>query len=192
MTQEVSVQTSNFGAEAVRGPVVINTVSKSGTSSYHGEGYLYVRNDILNANDWQSNHAGNPGAAHITTTRAETSAVPSPSPRRRCSAGSATSASSRTPATPTAFSPSSPLPICSPVTSLTRRPIWPSAADLDGKGDQRLQRSNRDSSSGWNRHRTGLSSCRHHPARVPRSRRKGTLQLLAQRQRRPDHHPRRL
>ena len=65
MTQEVSVQTSNFGAEAVRGPVVINTVSKSGTSSYHGEGYLYVRNDILNANDWQSNHAGTPrGSAH--------------------------------------------------------------------------------------------------------------------------------
>jgi hypothetical protein len=65
MTQEVSVQTSNFGADAPFGPVVINTISKSGTANYHGEGYLYARNDVLNANDWQSNHAGNPkGSAH--------------------------------------------------------------------------------------------------------------------------------
>jgi hypothetical protein len=65
MTQEVSVQTSNFGADAPRGPVVINSVSKSGSSSYHGEGYFYVRNDIFNANDWQSDHAGTPkGSAH--------------------------------------------------------------------------------------------------------------------------------
>src|SRR5580704_6632319 len=65
MTQEVSVQTSNFGAEAPRGPIVINTISKSGGATYHGEGYLYVRNDVLNANDWQSDHAGTPkGSAH--------------------------------------------------------------------------------------------------------------------------------
>jgi len=66
MVQEVSVQTSNFGADAPRGPVVINSVSKSGTAEYHGEGYLYARNDVLNANDWQSNHRGDPrGAAHF-------------------------------------------------------------------------------------------------------------------------------
>lgn len=65
MTQEVSVQTSNFGADAPRGPVVINAISKSGGSEYHGEGYLYARNDVLNANDWQSDHAGTPkGSAH--------------------------------------------------------------------------------------------------------------------------------
>jgi hypothetical protein len=65
MTQEVSVQTSNFGADAPRGPVVINSTSKSGGASYHGEGYFYVRNDVLNANDWQSDHNGNPkGSAH--------------------------------------------------------------------------------------------------------------------------------
>ncbi len=65
MTQEVSVQTSNFGADAAHGPVVINTISKSGGAQYHGTGYLYARNDVLNANDWQSNHAGTPrGAAH--------------------------------------------------------------------------------------------------------------------------------
>jgi hypothetical protein len=56
MTQEVSVQTSNFGADAPYGPVVINTTSKSGGDRYHGEAYLYARNDVLNANDWQSNH----------------------------------------------------------------------------------------------------------------------------------------
>ena len=56
MTQEVSVQTSNFGADAPYGPVVINTTSKSGGDQYHGEAYLYARNDVLNANDWQSNH----------------------------------------------------------------------------------------------------------------------------------------
>jgi Carboxypeptidase regulatory-like domain len=65
MTQEVSVQTSNFGADAPHGPVVINTISKSGGADYHGEGYFYARNDVLNANDWQSNHNDIArGAAH--------------------------------------------------------------------------------------------------------------------------------
>jgi hypothetical protein len=65
MVQEVSVQTSNFGADAPRGPVVINSISKSGGATYHGEGYIYVRNDVLNANDWQSDKAGTPkGSAH--------------------------------------------------------------------------------------------------------------------------------
>jgi Carboxypeptidase regulatory-like domain len=65
MTQEVSVQTSNFGADAPRGPVVINSISKSGGDKFHGGGYFYARNDALNANDWQSNHAGTPkGSAH--------------------------------------------------------------------------------------------------------------------------------
>jgi hypothetical protein len=65
MTQEVSVQTSNFGAEAPRGPVVINSISKSGGASYHGEAYFYARNDVLNANDWISDHSGTPkGSAH--------------------------------------------------------------------------------------------------------------------------------
>ena len=65
MTQEVSVQTSNFGADAPRGPVVINAISKSGGADYHGEGYFYARNDVLNANDWQSDNAKTPkGSAH--------------------------------------------------------------------------------------------------------------------------------
>ncbi len=65
MTQEVTVQTSNFGADVSHGPVIVQTISKSGGSKYHGEGYLYARNDVLNANDWSDNHAGQArGAAH--------------------------------------------------------------------------------------------------------------------------------
>jgi hypothetical protein len=58
MTQEVSVQTSNFGADSQYGPVVVSAISKSGTANYHGEAYFDARNDVLNANDWQDNHQG--------------------------------------------------------------------------------------------------------------------------------------
>lgn len=65
MTQEVSYQSSNFGADISHGPVVVNSISKSGTADYHGEGYFYARNDVLNANDWVSNHEGLPrGQGH--------------------------------------------------------------------------------------------------------------------------------
>ncbi|WP_213806685.1 TonB-dependent receptor [Granulicella sp. dw_53] len=60
MTQEVKVQTSNFGADAAQGPVVINIISRSGTSDFHGQGYLYVRNGVLNANTWQDKNSTTP------------------------------------------------------------------------------------------------------------------------------------
>ena len=60
MTAEVSVQASNFGAETPFGPVVVSTISKSGGERYHGEAYFIVRNSVLNANDWQSNHQNIP------------------------------------------------------------------------------------------------------------------------------------
>ncbi len=60
MVQEVSVMTSNFGADQEFGPVVISTISKSGTDHYHGEAYFDARNDAMNANDWQSNHQHKP------------------------------------------------------------------------------------------------------------------------------------
>lgn len=65
MTQEVSVQASNFSADVPFGPVVVSTISKSGTDSYHGEAYFDARNSVLNANDWQDNHQNiKQGAQH--------------------------------------------------------------------------------------------------------------------------------
>jgi hypothetical protein len=62
MTQEVKVQTSNFGADSPQGPVIVNAISRSGTSKYHGQAYLYIRNGVLNSNTWQNNHANAPRA----------------------------------------------------------------------------------------------------------------------------------
>ncbi len=62
MTQEVKVQSSNFGADAAQGPVVINVISRSGGAEFHGQGYFYVRNGVLNANTWQDKHSSTPTA----------------------------------------------------------------------------------------------------------------------------------
>lgn len=51
MISEVRVLTSNFTSENAKGPVVVNTVTKSGGKDYHGEGYIYARNAALNAED---------------------------------------------------------------------------------------------------------------------------------------------
>lgn len=51
MISEVKVMTSNFSAEAERGPVVVNVVTKSGGKDFHGEAYLYARHNAMNAND---------------------------------------------------------------------------------------------------------------------------------------------
>ncbi len=58
MIQEFKVQTSNFSAENSKGPVVLNSIAKSGTRDFHGTGYLYARHFSLNSNDWQSNLVG--------------------------------------------------------------------------------------------------------------------------------------
>ena len=57
MTAEVKVEAA-FGADAPNGPVVINTTSKSGSASFHGQGYFYARNEVLNSNTWLNNHQG--------------------------------------------------------------------------------------------------------------------------------------
>lgn len=51
MISEVKVLSSNFSAENAKGPVVVNTVTKAGGSSFHGEGYFYARNQALNSED---------------------------------------------------------------------------------------------------------------------------------------------
>jgi hypothetical protein len=60
MLAEVKVQTSNFAAENAAGPVVFSAVSKSGTSKFHGEAYLYARHHTFNAQDWRNNRFDNP------------------------------------------------------------------------------------------------------------------------------------
>ena len=49
MISEVKVLTSNYGAENAKGPVVINAITKSGGSSFHGDAHFYARNSELNA-----------------------------------------------------------------------------------------------------------------------------------------------
>lgn len=51
MISEVKVLTSNFSSENAKGPVVVNTVTKAGGSSFHGEGYFYARNSAMNAEE---------------------------------------------------------------------------------------------------------------------------------------------
>jgi hypothetical protein len=48
---EVKIQTSNFGADSAKGPIVINAVGKSGGSEYHGSLYTYLRTHQLNSQD---------------------------------------------------------------------------------------------------------------------------------------------
>lgn len=55
MLSEVKVQTSNFSSENNKGPVVIQTVDKSGGAQFHGEAYYSLRDSSMNANDWQNN-----------------------------------------------------------------------------------------------------------------------------------------
>mgnify|MGYP000902157694 CR=1 FL=1 len=58
MISEFKVLTSNYGAEHAKGPVVIDAVSKAGTSEFHGTGYFTFRHYKLNANEWELNATG--------------------------------------------------------------------------------------------------------------------------------------
>jgi hypothetical protein len=58
--QEFRVETSSFAPEFGRAPggqVILTT--RSGTNDFHGGIYEYFRNDVMDANDWFANHAGN-------------------------------------------------------------------------------------------------------------------------------------
>ena len=61
--QEFRVETSSFAPEFGRvpgGQVILNT--RSGTNQFHGGIYEYFRNDVLDANNWFANQAGQPRA----------------------------------------------------------------------------------------------------------------------------------
>ena len=51
MISEVKILTSNFTSDNPKGPVVVNTVSKTGGNEFHGSTWFYTRNDGMNAND---------------------------------------------------------------------------------------------------------------------------------------------
>ena len=54
-TQEFKVLTSNFGAQYGFAPsAVVSIATKSGTNSFHGGAFWYVRNNAMNATNWFS------------------------------------------------------------------------------------------------------------------------------------------
>ncbi len=62
--QEFRIETSSFAPEFGKmpgGQIVLTT--RAGTNDFHGGVYNYFRNDVLDANDWFANSAGNPRAA---------------------------------------------------------------------------------------------------------------------------------
>ncbi|HEX7359006.1 MAG TPA: carboxypeptidase-like regulatory domain-containing protein [Bryobacteraceae bacterium] len=56
--QEFRVLSSNYGADAQKGPMVITAVSKSGGEHFHGEAFFDARNYTLNSNDAYFNATG--------------------------------------------------------------------------------------------------------------------------------------
>src|SRR5258706_11367290 len=59
--QEYRVSTNNFSAEYGRtAGYLANAVTRSGGNQFHGIGYFYLKNDVLNANGFQENLSGVP------------------------------------------------------------------------------------------------------------------------------------
>jgi outer membrane receptor protein involved in Fe transport len=59
--EEFKVQQSNFSAEyGFSGASVINMITRSGTNSFHGSAYDFIRNTITDANDWFNDRSGVP------------------------------------------------------------------------------------------------------------------------------------
>ncbi len=58
---EFKVQQSNFSAEyGFSGGSIVNMVTRSGTNSFHGEVYDFIRNTITDANNWFNDESGIP------------------------------------------------------------------------------------------------------------------------------------
>ena len=62
--QEFRVERNSFSAEFGQAQgAVINLITKGGTNQFHGAGFEFLRNDVLNASDFFLNRAGQPKAA---------------------------------------------------------------------------------------------------------------------------------
>ena len=63
--QEFQVNTNGYAPEIGRaGGGVINTITKSGTNSFHGDVFEFFRDKSLNANSWDNNALGRPKRAY--------------------------------------------------------------------------------------------------------------------------------
>jgi Carboxypeptidase regulatory-like domain/TonB dependent receptor len=59
--EEFKVQQSNFSAEyGFSGASIVNMITRSGTNSFHGSAYDFIRNQITDANNWFNNEYGIP------------------------------------------------------------------------------------------------------------------------------------
>jgi len=59
--EEFKVEQTNFSAEyGFSGASVVNMITRSGTNKFHGSAYDFVRDAVLDANNWFANHFGQP------------------------------------------------------------------------------------------------------------------------------------
>jgi Carboxypeptidase regulatory-like domain len=69
MIQEFRISTSNYGADqGQHAGAIIELVTKSGTNEFHGDLHEFLRNDVLDANDWFVNRQINPPGGHAPKT----------------------------------------------------------------------------------------------------------------------------
>jgi hypothetical protein len=62
MVQEVQIQTSSFGADHAKGPIVLSAITKSGGAHNHGAVYDYFRGHMLDTQNWFSKNQSLPDA----------------------------------------------------------------------------------------------------------------------------------